>query len=499
MDISKIAPSFGQSITVKAVPEGATVTADSVAVLVPSEGELPSPLKTDLATLKRAGFEPETGQSVAFPSTSAHVSVAVGIGDPDELTIGKVRDAAASFARAVPHDSSLAMPVPVTDSVSVADAAAAIVEGAVLARYDYSLSAEEPALAPLVTLTVVGTPEDLEQAQEGAERGLAAARATSLARDLATAPPVLLTAPVFGEVAEIVGAQSGLEVEVHDKASIDEMGLGGLLGVNRGSAREPRLIILRYRPSLAEGEEATGHLALVGKGITYDSGGISLKPANASHAQMKTDMTGAGDVLGAMSAMRDLGVTAEVTGYLVATDNMPSGPAMQLGDVLTMRNGKTVEVLNTDAEGRLVLADGLALASEGNPDAIVDIATLTGAAARTFGEDVAAAMSNSPALVEQVIAAGEKAGEPACELPLWAPYRDQLKSDIADLKNIGAGSAGTIIAALFLEEFVGDAPWAHLDIAGTSWASKTKGWVNAGPTAFGARLLLQLAADFQKP
>ena len=493
MDITKIAPSFDQPISVEAVPEGATVTADSVAVLVPSEGDLPSSLKTDLATLKRAGFEPQVGQSVAFPSTSAHVSVAVGIGAPEELTIGKIRDAAASFARAVPHDSSLAMPVPVTEAVDVAAAAAAMVEGAVLARYDYSLSAEEPAVAPLVTLTVVGSPEALDQAEVVGERGLAAARAASLARDLATAPPVLLTAPVFGEVAEIVGAKSGLEVEVHDRASIEEMGLGGLLGVNRGSAREPRLIVLHYRPQLAEGEEPSGHLALVGKGITYDSGGISLKPANASHAQMKTDMTGAGDVLGAMSAMRDTGVKAEVTGYLVATDNM------QLGDVLTMRNGKTVEVLNTDAEGRLVLADGLALAAEGNPHAIVDIATLTGAAARTFGEDIAAATSNCPALMKQVLAAGEKAGEAAWEMPLWEPYREQLKSDIADLKNIGAGSAGTIIAALFLEAFAGDGPWAHLDIAGTSWASKTKGWINTGPTAFGARLLLQLAADFKKP
>jgi leucyl aminopeptidase len=299
----------------------------------------------------------------------------------------------------------------------------------------------------------------------------------------------------MAELAVGIGAEAGLRVEVFDHRALIELGCGGLLGVNKGSVEEPRMIVLKYIPS----GDPTGHLALVGKGIMYDSGGLNLKPGDLSHSQMKNDMTGAGNILGAMSALAELGCTTAVTGYLMCTDNMPSGSAMQLGDVLTIRGGKTVEVMNTDAEGRLVMADALVLAVELGVDAIVDIATLTGACLRTFGEEVAGLMGNNDQLAAQVSAAGEHVDEPVWRLPLVRSYRAELDSDIADLKNLGGPNAGSITAGLFLEEFVGDVPWAHIDIAGTAQSSKAYRWINRGTTAFGTRLLIELSLSFVPP
>jgi leucyl aminopeptidase len=305
----------------------------------------------------------------------------------------------------------------------------------------------------------------------------------------------LLTASRIAEVAVEVGAEAGLDVKVYDKAALADLACGGLLGVNKGSVEEPRMVVMTYTPS----GEPTGHLALVGKGIMYDSGGIALKPGDLSHSQMKNDMTGAGNILAAMSVLAELGCRAKVTGYLMCTDNMPSGSALALGDVLTMYGGKTVEVLNTDAEGRLVMADALVLATEAGVDAIVDIATLTGACLRTFGEEVAGLMSNDDGLVAQVTAAAEHVDEPVWRLPLVPSYLAELNSDIADLKNLGGPNAGSITAGLFLQEFVAGTPWAHIDIAGTAQSSKAYRWINRGPTAFGTRLLVELALSFTPP
>jgi leucyl aminopeptidase len=299
----------------------------------------------------------------------------------------------------------------------------------------------------------------------------------------------------MAEAAIEVGARTGLEVEVFDRDALVALGCGGLLGVNKGSIEPPRMIRLRYRPA----GEPRGRLTLVGKGIMYDSGGISLKPSDASHSTMKNDMSGAASVLAAMSALRDLGCESAVTGYLMCTDNMPSGSAMQLGDVLTMRGGTTVEVLNTDAEGRLVMADALVLAREEPVDAIVDIATLTGACLRTLGTEVAGVLGNSQPLVEQVKAAAETTDEPVWQLPLDHRHRSQLDSEIADLTNMGGINAGSITAALFLEEFVGSVPWAHIDIAGTAQSDAASGWTNKGATGFGTRLLIDLCLGFTVP
>ncbi|WP_080792860.1 leucyl aminopeptidase family protein [Corynebacterium pacaense] len=479
-------------ITLTVVRAGEEVVADAVAVPVDSSGTVPGIPGVDAAALRRAGFLPRVGRALPLPTVRRPLPVAVGVDTLSDLNPARMRDAAAAFARSVPFDAALAAEVPaVGDPAAMA---AAIVEGTVLARHEFSMRSIAPEQVPLTSLVLVAPPGAEDAVSAGARRGRATAGAAVLARDLATCPAGVLTASRFADIAEQVGAGASLEVEVFDLEAVRELGLGGLLGVNRGSVEEPRMIVLRYRPA-----EPTGHLALVGKGIMYDSGGISLKPGDISHSQMKNDMTGAGSILAAMGALEQLGVTSAVTGYLMCTDNMPSGSAMQLGDVLTMRGGRTVEVLNTDAEGRLVMADAIVLAVEDGADAIVDIATLTGQCLRTLGEDVAGLMSNSEDLAQQVTAAAVDADEPVWRLPLIERYREELDSDIADLKNIGGINAGSITAGLFLREFVDGVPWAHLDIAGTAQASSTRRWINRGPTGFGARLLIELALSFRVP
>jgi leucyl aminopeptidase len=370
--------------------------------------------------------------------------------------------------------------------------AQAVTEGVLLARWRFFLGKgrEESLLDELL----IAAPDEVAgRVREGIRIGMALARAANLGRDLANCPATTLSAERMTAVAREVGPDAGLEVEAFGKDQLIEMGCGGLLGVNLGSAEPPQLIRLHYRP-----ESPTGRLAFVGKGIMYDSGGISLKPSDESHAQMKNDMTGAATVLAAMTVLRELGCTTEVIGYLCCTDNMPSGTAMKLGDVLTMRNGTTVEVLNTDAEGRLVMADGLALSVEDGVDAIVDIATLTGACLRTFGVDIAGLMGNNAALLAQVKAAGAAADEPVWELPLHQPYRRQLESPVADMTNMGGANAGSITAGLFLAEFVDGLPWAHIDIAGTGQLPAADAWRNKGATGFGTRLLAELAVKFQR-
>jgi leucyl aminopeptidase len=278
-----------------------------------------------------------------------------------------------------------------------------------------------------------------------------------------------------------------------DEVAIAEEGLGGLSGVAQGSHEPARLIELRYEPP----GDAVATVALVGKGITFDSGGLSIKPADAMMT-MKTDMSGAAAVLAAMSTLGPLGARVRVLGYLPVTENMPGGGAIKPGDVVRIRNGKRVEVLNTDAEGRLVLADALCLAVEEQPDAIIDVATLTGAQVVALGAKISAVMGNDDGLVGQVQVAAERAGEPVWPLPLPKAYRGDIDSEIADLKNIGQpGKAGALVAGLFLQEFVGDIPWAHLDVAGPARAEADDGYVKRGATGVGVRTLVELITGFE--
>jgi leucyl aminopeptidase len=319
------------------------------------------------------------------------------------------------------------------------------------------------------------------------------ASAAMLARDLANAPAMELPAKRMADIAVEVARARGLAVEVFDKSDLEKMGCGGILGVNAGSTEPPRMVKLTYKPK----GKSKGHLAMVGKGIMYDSGGINLKPAQGMQLFMKMDMAGAAAVLGAMSVLRELECPTTVTGFLMCTDNMPSGSALKLGDVLTFRNGKTAEIHNTDAEGRLILADGLALAAEEQPDAIVDIATLTGAALAALGPDYAAVIGSNAGVVRQVEESAAAADEPVWELPLAADkYRKLLDSVVADMKNVGGPYAGATTAAIFLSEFVGDVPWAHIDIAGPMNVDNDTGWKSKGATGFGTRLLIDFATSF---
>jgi leucyl aminopeptidase len=492
----EVTPSWRSDITIVAADKRPDLSeVDAIAVPVAQDGDVPDELAVGRAELLRAGFSGEVGQALAFPRSDGPALVAVGVGDVDALDASALRRAAAAFARAVPNDSRLATQVRELSGVSVDSAAAAIVEGVLLARYRFDLRSVSRGPAAVSRLVLYAPEAPLPELEAGTTRGRITARAALLGRDLANCPAGFLTADRMAEVAVEVGADAGLKVEVFDRDDLAAMGCGGLLGVNKGSVNPPRMIRLRYAP---EGQPL-GRLTLVGKGVMYDSGGISLKPSDVSHSQMKNDMSGAGAVLAAMSVLHDLGCPVAVTGYLMCTDNMPSGSAIQLGDVLTMRGGKTVEVLNTDAEGRLVMADALAMATEEPVDAIVDIATLTGACLRTFGTRVAGVLGNHQGLVEQVEEAGAAADEPVWQLPLIPEYRTQLDSEIADLTNMGGPNAGSITAALFLEEFVAGHPWAHIDIAGTAQSETAEGWLNKGATGAGTRLLIELAMGFTPP
>ena len=306
-----------------------------------------------------------------------------------------------------------------------------------------------------------------------------------LARDLINEPPSMTTAKYLAEQVKRHCLGQRFHVEVWDKKKIQAMKLAGLLAVNRGSQEEPRFIIIRYRPP----GRPTKKVALIGKGITFDSGGLSLKPSKSMET-MKLDMAGAAAIIGAMSVLPDLSLQVEVTGYIPATDNLPSGSAQKPGDVIRYLNGKTVEVLNTDAEGRLILADALVLAAREKPDCMINLATLTGACMVALGTQVAGIFGNDQPLVETLIRCGRDSGEKLWELPLVKEYREDIKSSIADIKNVGGSYGGAITAALFLQEFVAQIPWAHMDIAGPAFAEREMVTSPKGGTGFGVLTLL---------
>ncbi|WP_242511616.1 leucyl aminopeptidase family protein [Pengzhenrongella frigida] len=468
-------------VTVAEAPGDAPVVGILVASSGPAPGGLPN--REELAA---AGFTGARGQTLLLPGTP--LRVAVGLGDPATLSSAVLRDVSAAFALAAAGQSRLALRL---DTRSVpAEWFGAAVEGIVLARYEFT-ALRPPVGTPLVELMLVAPPDLVHDAEAAALRGAVLARATCISRDLANCPPAHLSAARMGQVAHALGADAGLVVETFDRDQLLELRCGGILGVNGGSHDEPRMIKLTYSP-----DSPARSMVWVGKGIMYDSGGISLKPADGTHAAMKNDMSGAGALLAAMLTLRDLGCRTSVTGYLMCTDNMPSGSALKMGDVITARNGTTVEVANTDAEGRLVMMDALVLAAEQKPDAIVDIATLTGASMRALGTLVAVVLGNDQGVIDRVLTAARTTDERAWQLPQEPAYRPQLNSDVAHISNLGGPNAGAITAALFLAEFVDGTPWAHLDIAGTAVADPAGGWRPRGCTGFGARLLAELALSF---
>ena len=474
------------------VPAGAEV----VGVLVaPGTGsvKVPGGSSVSTAALARRGFEAKAGQTVVLSTSADRVILAVGCGPAPEVPASEaLRRGAAALVRQAGKARAVAIVLGAPAAgLSAPDAAQAIAEGAALATYRYQgfKSAPEPS-AQVAELTLVATTDTGLQA--ALQRGAAIASAVAMVRDLVNEPPGSLTPSRFAAIAERTAATRGLSARVYDLAAIRSEGLGGLGGVARGSEQEPRMVRLEYQPRA----RARAKVALVGKGITFDSGGLSLKSGEGMMT-MKDDMAGAAVVLGAMSLLAELRVPVHVVGFMPLTENMPGGRAIKPGDVLRARNGKTMEVLNTDAEGRLVLADGLSLAAEEGPDAIVDLATLTGAVVTALGRKIAGLMGNDERLSAMVQAAGASAGERYWPLPLPADYRRDIDSQVADMKNIGnAGQAGSIIAGLFLQEFVSDLPWAHLDIAGTAWGDGDSTYLSRGATGFGVRTLIELLSTW---
>jgi len=475
---------------VAAVPLDAQVVAVPVFAGLESVGGV----AVDLEHLRARGWEAKVGATATLPGSDGTTVIAVGVGPRDDVDADVLRTASAALVRAASKFTSVTSLLldAIPEGADRTVAAQAAAEGALLGAYRFTAFKSDVSASTLASVTLVG--RGGKKASDGVARGAAIAEAVALARDLINTPPGDLSPAVLARRATEVAAASGLGVEVIDEKQARKLGMGGLAGVGQGSDNPPRLIKLTYLP-----EKPRGSLALVGKGITFDSGGLSLKPADGMMT-MKCDMSGAAAVLAAMSVLPAIGARTAVRGYLCAAENMPSGRSIRPGDVLRISNGRTVEVLNTDAEGRLVLADGLVTAVSEGADAIVDVATLTGACVVALGSKIAGLMGNSDEFVDQVRAAADRAGEPVWHLPLPSDYRKLLDSEVADMKNISGGrNGGALTAGLFLQEFVGTTPWAHLDIAGPAFLDESGPLHPKGATGFAVRTLVELATSFIRP
>jgi leucyl aminopeptidase len=465
--------------------EPAAVDADLVAVGLCEGEELPG----ELASARGAGDAKGGFKKLAtiHPEQPARVLVA-GLGKREDLDAERLRVAAALVAKeaAKLSASSLAWVLPEGDAVDAL--AEGIVTGTILGAYDFdrfkSRDPEDVESASLDSLTLLG-PASIAGAAEAAR---ICAAAQNRARDLQSLPSNVATPSFLANRAEeIAAAHDSLSVEVFGREEIAAKEMGGLVAVSHGSSEDPRLIVLRY-----DGGGSGETLGLVGKGVTFDTGGISLKPP-AGMQEMKMDMSGAAAVLETVDAIAELGLRLNLIAVVPSTENMPSGNAIKPGDIITQYNGKTVEVNNTDAEGRLILADALAYAIEQGADRVVDIATLTGAVMIALGSTYAAVIGNDDDLAAEVEEVGKETGELVWRLPLHHEYKDLMKGTYADLTNASPKrKAGTLTAAGFLEEFVGETPWAHLDIAGTAW-DVGRAYTGNDASGFGVRLLTGLA------
>ncbi len=437
-----------------------------------------------------AKFEAKSGSTLLVPGSGGNNELLIGLGESSEVDADAVRLAAANLIKAAPKGAVVGTNLAsALGKAGKSEAVAAVVEGARLGSYSYSahkgsLAKDAAGAAELVVLS--------DASPKVALAADAVAEAVNLARDLGNEPGGSLYPEVFAAKAKKVAKDSGISCEVWNKARIVKEKLGGVLAVNQGSEYEPRLVKLGYKPT----KKSSVHVILVGKGITFDSGGLSIKSAKGMEL-MKIDMAGGASVLAAMSALKASGCPINVTGIIPLTDNMTGGLAQRPGDVFTARNGKTVEVLNTDAEGRLILADGLSLASEAKPDAIIDVATLTGSASVALGRSYAAVMGTSDEVTGKIISSSEKTGEPMWRLPLPGEYRSQLDSFVADIKNIGSGPyGGTLVAGLFLSEFVDDIPWGHIDLGISSFNDAPSGIDPKGATGSSVRTLVDALVNW---
>jgi leucyl aminopeptidase len=447
--------------------------------------ELPAPLAAAPgAADAKAGFKKQT---LVYPQGSARALV-LGLGRREAFDAERARVIAALAAKMAAglRATSLAWALPsLAEPSAIAEG---LVTGTILGSYRFdrflSTDPEDPSPPPLSSLTLLGA----ASIAPAAEAARVCAEAQNRARDLQSLPSNVAT-PAFlaARATEIAAAHGALSAEVLGRAEITAKKMGGLVAVSQGASEEPKLIVLRYA-----GAGSGPTLGLVGKGVTFDTGGISIKPS-AGMQEMKMDMSGAAAVLEAVGAIAELGLSVDLVAVVPATENMPSGTAIKPGDIITQYNGKTVEVNNTDAEGRLILADALAYAVELGAERVVDLATLTGAVLVALGSTYAALICNDDELAGEVVEAGETTGELTWRLPLHPEYKELTKGTVADLTNVSAKrKAGTIYAGSFLEEFVGDTPWAHIDIAGTAW-DVGREYTGTDASGFGVRLLVELA------
>lgn len=489
----------------------AVVTAPAGAVIARTEGVNGTDAEALDATIRAIGFRGSRDEvrriPAPFGASSSIALVGLGTATPDADSL---RYAAGSATRQLSGISSIVLDFPVATSADIT----ATLEGAAIGAYRFTTYRSGPSRdssqgggtapadsGPSTLTTVTVASHGVELSGTEAATAIASANAMATVRDLVNTPANDLYPQTFAERAITVTEQLPIEVTVLDDNDLRREGFGGIVGVGQGSERGPRLVTARWNPP-----GATRHLALVGKGITFDSGGLSLKPPT-SMVGMKYDMTGAATALAVIRAVAELELPVRVTAWMCLAENMPSGTATRPGDVMTMKNGRTVEVLNTDAEGRLVLADGLVAASAEHPDAIVDIATLTGAASVAMGNRYVAAMGDAD-FVGRVVSAAGRAGEPMWHMPLPGELRAMLDSDIADLTNVKIGNTagGMLIAGIFLKEFVGRTadgsaliPWAHLDIAGAANnALGGYGFTGKGPTAVAVRALIEVAREISR-
>jgi len=471
------------------------LAADVLVVAVASSGpgavtvlgeNVPQAIRAAL-TAPGLGISGEVDSVHRIPSgglAKAPVLATVGVGEVHgTIDAETLRRAAGAATRQITGADSLAIAFPATDAGLVA----AIAEGAVLGAYTFDRYRDVPAHSrPATEIHLITAAAKSSAAKAAVLRAEVVGAAVHGVRDLVNASPLQLFPAAFAEAARTAAKGTKVKVTVLDEKDLAAGGYGGLVAVGQGSSRPPRLVKLVWAPPRAKKS-----VALVGKGITFDSGGISIKPAKGMEA-MKSDMAGAAAVLHTVMAAAALGLPIKVTGWLCLAENMPSGTAQRPSDVITQRGGKTVEVLNTDAEGRLVLADGLVAACEEKPDAVIDVATLTGAQLVALGPRVSAVMGTDD-MREAVVTAAAQSGEQFWPMPLPVELRATLKSSVADLANIGDRFGGMLIAGLFLKEFVGDTPWAHLDIAGPAFNEGTAhGYTSVGGTGVAVRTLLSL-------
>lgn len=458
--------------------------------------------------LKSGEFEGKSNQTALLHTQGkmpAKRVLLVGLGKKKDAGLDTVRQAMGTAVKRVRQVGAKSFITPVHGRsllrTSVRELTQAMTEGAILGGYQFTAYRSNglDELKDVERMTIVESQADSVTAvKEGARRGLAAAEAAVFVRDLCNHPSNVMTPSRIAAEAKKIAKEHGVRVKVLEQRDAEKLGMGAFLGVARGSHEPPKFIILEYHGSGNSRSGRNGRhtkpIVLVGKTITFDTGGISLKSAE-NMEQMKADMTGGAEVLAAVRAASRLRLPLHLVGILPATENMPGGRAIKPGDILRTLSGKTVEVQNTDAEGRLILADGLNYATRYQPAAIIDVATLTGACVVALGQFAIGMFGNNDALKSRIQQAGLKAGERVWEMPLWDEYFEQLKSDVADMRNIGGRGGGMITAALFLSKFVNDYPWVHLDIASTDWSERERAYISKGPTGIGTRLLIQYLID----